>query len=232
MKQLGTGEQGLSRPRGPLGGGFREQASGRGCWDVQQHTRVRSSCPNSDSQPCWPAAATALNAASSEGPLVPWEPPDFSTMQRLKGQCLAERSAYALWVGEYSDHHPWLEDPPVQVQEKPPQRPTSPALPFRSHVTSSTWGSGLLLPLHPPPHPTTPAVEGPLFSPRPAARSTTPKHCLYPRGPLALASMGTLGAVRGTGNKEGQGNRPRVPASRATGPTLSDMRVAMERPSS
>lgn len=71
VKQLGTGEQGLSRPRGPLGGGFREQASGRGCWDIQQHTRVRSSCPNSDSQPCWPASSHSPERCLLRGPSSP-----------------------------------------------------------------------------------------------------------------------------------------------------------------
>lgn len=51
-------------------------------------------------------------------------------------------SAHILLVGKYFEHHPWLEDPPVQAQ-----------LPFRvsCHIQSfSVWASSFL---HPPPCP-------------------------------------------------------------------------------
>lgn len=209
MKQLGTGERGAE----PGPGSPREEASGSRLQGggVGTSRNIHRSGPVVHiltHSPAGQQAATALNAASSEGPLVPWEPPDFSTMQPLKGRCLAERSACALWVGEHSDHHAWLEDPPIQVQEKPQQRPTEPAHPFRSHViTSKTWGSGLLLPLHPPPHPTTPAAEGPPSLPSPSSPLHRAKALPPPRRPVSTRSSGHPGSSERDRTQGGPGKQ-------------------------
>lgn len=105
-------------------------------------------------------------------------------------------------------------------------KPNISSLPFKSHVMSETWESGSFPPLKPPASPTAPAQGSPC-SVHHHSRALPP-----PSRASTTHAQGHYGQEEGQGTNRVQGDRPRAPSAGAAGPTLSDMRVAMERPSS
>lgn len=94
--------------------------------DVQPHTQVQDAGQSSDSGPFW-QGATALNTTPhpEERSLSSWENlqtfPQCNSDARhgltnptsiLTGECPQP-------AGQYFEHHPWLESPPVQALEDP-----------------------------------------------------------------------------------------------------------------